>query len=65
MWISTTNPADPVAVRQSHRPGKVELRIGRERPGQTRYARLSPSEARRVAYALLAAAEEALDQKAN
>ena len=65
-WLMqiTDSSIDPVFVRHGVGAGKVELRIGKERPGQTRYARLSPREARKVAYALLAASEDA-EAKSN
>ena len=55
MWIIDRS-VDPVSMRQGYSPGKVELRIARERPGQARYAHLTASG---VAYSLLAAAEKA------
>jgi len=58
MWIIDRS-VDPVSMRQGYSPGKVELRIARERPGQARYAHLTASQARKVAYSLLAAAEKA------
>lgn len=48
---------DPIFVYASNWGNKVRLRIGEPRRGETRYALLSPAEARLVAYALLSEAE--------
>jgi hypothetical protein len=50
---------DPVFVDEKGLYGRVELRIGEPKPGETRTSNLSPREARLVAYALLAASERA------
>jgi hypothetical protein len=50
---------DPVLVKSEN--GRVELRIGQPNPGETRYASLTRKEARRLAYALLSAAEDATE----
>lgn len=47
---------DPVFVTSGPAPGRVELQIG-ERDG-ARFVRLLPEDARRIARALLRAAEE-------
>jgi len=54
----TEGDIDPVFV-EPLRSGKVELRIGESRRGKSRFALLTPSYARLVAYALLSAAERA------
>ena len=57
---------DPVFVNFSHAaetPRKIELRIGEETPGATRYALLTPREAQRIALALLMQAEASLEGK--
>jgi hypothetical protein len=46
---------DPVFVARVIE--KVELRIGEPKPGESRYALLTPLEAKVLAYALLAEAE--------
>jgi hypothetical protein len=53
--IETGNPNDPISVRGS--TYTIELRIGRRRRGETRYARLTGPEAREIAKALLTAAK--------
>ncbi len=50
------DPFDPVFVTSGPAPGRVELQIG-ERDG-ARFVRLRPEDARRVAQALLEAADE-------
>ena len=50
-------PHDPVFVSQLFE--KVELKIGESDPGKSRYALLTPVEAKVLAYALLAEAERA------
>ena len=52
----TDGDIDPVFV-EPLRGGRVELRIGESKRGQSRFALLSPAYARLVAYALLSAAE--------
>jgi hypothetical protein len=55
--------SDPVFVKEwlvSETPKKVELRIGEEKAGETRYAVLTPREAQQVAIALLIQAEASL-----
>ena len=52
----TRKAADPVYVTVSY--SSVKLRIGEKTRGRTRYSTLSPPDARLVAYALLAKAEE-------
>lgn len=52
---------DPVYVVARYR--SVELRIGYPSPGETRYAYVSIREARRIAYALLAAAEDVAERR--
>lgn len=46
---------DPVFIARSME--KVELRIGEPKPGESRYALLTPLQAKVLAYALLAEAE--------
>ena len=58
MWI-TESGSDPVGISLAYSRDKIELRIGKEKPGETRYALLTPVEARKVAYALLSVAEDA------
>ncbi len=48
---------NPIFVNSSSWRNKVVLRIGEPRRGETRFALLSPAEARLVAYALLSEAE--------
>jgi hypothetical protein len=50
------DPLDPVFVTVGPSAGRVELQIGEEI--RTRYARLTPAEARRLARALLEAADQ-------
>jgi hypothetical protein len=50
------DPADPVFVTIGPSPGRVEVQIGADASG--RYTRLTPDQARRLARALLHAAEE-------
>ena len=55
--IESRFTGNPVLVVDKSK--SVELRIGDPKPGESRIALLSPSQARLAAYALLAAAEEA------
>lgn len=58
--------SDPVFVSHwlvTETPRKIELRIGEEKPGETRYAVLTPREAQKVAIALLMLAEASLEGK--
>ena len=48
-------PNDPVFVEQHLE--NVALRIGESKPGESRYALLTPVDAKLLAYALLAEAE--------
>ena len=58
----TARSTDPVFVKHGSRPASVELRIGESMPGKSRFSWLSPSEARKVAIALLQVAE-AIDER--
>ena len=49
---------DPVFVRRAL--DRIELRIGEPKPGETRVALLSPTDAKILAYALLAEAERVI-----
>jgi hypothetical protein len=51
---------DPIYVRPSG--GWVELRIGAPSPGETRYALLTPAQARKIAIELIQIAEQATPQ---
>jgi hypothetical protein len=50
------DPVDPVFVTVGPSPGRVEVQIGADASG--RYIRLTPAQARRLARALLRAADE-------
>ena len=56
--------SDPVFVKPSavsEGPREIELRIGPEKRGETRYAMLTPREAQRIAVALLVHAEASVE----
>ena len=53
--VKSFSQADPVSLNSGH--NSIELRIGPKEQGKTRYARLTASQARQLAYALLHAAE--------
>jgi hypothetical protein len=57
--ISSKSTDDPIEVSSSSFTGTVKVRIGPPQQGKTRYARLSPAQARQLACALLYAAERA------
>lgn len=63
MRIETGNPNDPISARGS--TYTIEVRIGRRRQGETRYARLTGPEARAIGKALLAAAKGYKELTAN
>ena len=55
------DPNDPVFVDQVLE--KIELRIGESKPGESRYALLTPVDAKVLAYTLLAEAERVADSR--
>ena len=56
---------DPVFVGAGMPFVGIELRIGESKPGTSRFVYLSPTDARLVAYALLAEAAKAERPKSN
>ena len=53
---NTIHPYDPVIVEYERGDSPIVLRIGRESPGETRYAELTEAEATVIACNLLRAA---------